>query len=74
MSEHNHYVDGRVLDAVTFINTAVLGSAPAMANAQQSMMMSYNLSLAGLNAVAAQNHSYPISQASTVAGVVKTLG
>lgn len=66
-------VDYMVSDAVTQINTLVVGASPAVATASQYQTLANSFAMASLNAVFAQQQSSMVQQAATVEEVIRLL-
>src|SRR5471030_2081149 len=61
--------NSQITDAVTEVNTKVLGDAPALAMGNLLQATAQALSLAAMNATNAQQHSNITAQATTVMGI-----
>nr|WP_320016544.1 RebB family R body protein [uncultured Desulfobacter sp.] len=60
-----------VTDAVSQINSLVVGLSPATAMGSQCLVQSFNTSMAALNTVQSQQQSNIVHQAATVENVIK---
>lgn len=60
-----------VADAVSQINSLVVGLSPAASIGSQYLVQSFNTSMAGLNAVQSQQQSNIVHQTATVENVIK---
>lgn len=66
MTEMNH----AVVQSVALVNALTVGMAPAMAMGSQYQQLAYNVGLATLNQVFAQQQANITHQATAVAGVL----
>ncbi|OBP16789.1 hypothetical protein A5320_05295 [Rheinheimera sp. SA_1] len=66
MTEMNH----AVVQSVALVNALTVGMAPAMAMGSQYQQLAYNIGLATLNQVFAQQQANITHQATAVAGVL----
>jgi hypothetical protein len=73
MSHTNPTLDPQVADALTTINSLVVGAAPSMASGSQLVNLSNAQSLAAYNAVFAQQQSYITAQTASVADILAIL-
>ncbi|VFQ45384.1 RebB family R body protein [Desulfoluna butyratoxydans] len=62
-----------VTDAVSQINSLVVGSSPAMSLASQYQTQGFNIAMASMNAVNSQQQSCIVHQTATVENVIKML-
>ncbi|SCY15694.1 RebB family R body protein [Desulfoluna spongiiphila] len=62
-----------VTDAVSQINSLVVGSSPAMSLASQYQTQGFNTTMAAMNAVHSQQQSCIVHQTATVENVIKML-
>ncbi len=65
MSADDDPINARVVDAVTQVNAAVLGQAPAVAMATAYQTLANAAAMAALNAVQAQQQGFIAHQAAT---------
>ena len=62
-----------VTDAVSQINSLVVGVSPAISLASQYQSQSFNTTMAAMNAVQSQQQSSIVHQTATVENVIKML-
>ncbi len=74
MDQPSTTVNGRVVDAVSQVDVAVVGQSPAMAMASLYQNLAQASALAALNAVYAQQQTNIAFQAATVRAVQTLLG
>lgn len=74
MTHPNATLDPQVADALTTINSLVVGAAPSMASGSQYVTLGYAQTLAAYNAVFAQQQAYITGQTAAVADVIAILG